>query len=64
MLSKINQRKTNTIWFHSCVEFKKQNRWTQGEKRQTRKQALNYGEQTGGYRRGGGWGVGEINDGH
>ena len=26
MLSKISQRKTNTIWFHSYVEFKKQNR--------------------------------------
>ena len=28
MLSEISQRKTNIIWFHSFVEFKKQNRWT------------------------------------
>ena len=28
MLSEISLRKTNTIWFHSQVEFKKQNRWT------------------------------------
>ena len=26
MLSEISQRKTNTRWFHSYVEFKKQNR--------------------------------------
>jgi len=26
MLSEINQRKTNTLWFHPYVEFKKQNR--------------------------------------
>ena len=32
MLSEISQRKTNTIWFHSYVEFKKQNRWKWGEK--------------------------------
>ena len=26
MLSKISQRKTNTVWFYSNVEFKKQNK--------------------------------------
>ena len=26
ILSKVSQRKTNTIWFHSYVEFKKQNK--------------------------------------
>ena len=30
VLSEISQRKTN-IWFHSYVEFKKQNIWTQGK---------------------------------
>ena len=35
MQSKISQRKTNTIWFHSDVEFKKQNRWTKIKKRTT-----------------------------
>ena len=27
MLSEISQRKTNTVWFHLYVEFKKQNEW-------------------------------------
>ena len=31
-LSEISQRETNTIYFHSCVEFKKPNKWTKGEK--------------------------------
>ena len=35
MLSEISQRKANTIWFHSYVGFKKQNKWTNnGKKRQ------------------------------
>ena len=42
MLSEKSQRKTNTIWFHSPVEFKKQNRWTyrRGEREKSRKQTM------------------------
>ena len=44
------------------MEFKKQNKISKGEKRarrrQTRKQILKYREQTDGYQRGGGWGMG------
>ena len=28
MLSKISQRKTNTVWFHLYGKYKKQNKWT------------------------------------
>ena len=28
MLSKISQRKTNTVWFQLYVESEKQNKWT------------------------------------
>ena len=28
MLSEISQTKTNTVWFHSYLDFKKQNKWT------------------------------------
>ena len=61
MLSEISQRKTKTIWFHSYVDFKKQNKWAKGKKRerererQTKKWTLNYREQTDGYQRGCGW---------
>ena len=34
MLSEVSHRKTNTIWFHSYVEFKKQ---TKGEKETNQK---------------------------
>ena len=30
MVSKINQIKIDTIWFHSYGEFKKPNRWNRG----------------------------------
>ena len=33
MLSRISQRKTNALWFHSCVKFNKQNRWTYGKEK-------------------------------
>ena len=39
MLSKVNQRKTNTIWYNSHMEFKKQ--ISKGKERQTKKQTLN-----------------------
>ena len=60
-LSEINQRKANTKGFHSCVEFKKQNKRAKGEKeseqeRQTKKQTLNYTEQRDGHQRGRGVG--------
>ena len=32
-------------------------------KKETDKETLNYGEQTGDYQRGGGWRMGEISDG-
>ena len=35
MLSEKHQRKVDTIWFHSYVEFKKQYKWAKGEKRET-----------------------------
>ena len=42
MLRKISERKTNTTWFHSYMEFKKQNRWTygKGEKEREREKTL------------------------
>ena len=50
MLSKISQRKTNTICFHSYVEFKKQNKG----KKETKKQTLTTENKTDGYQRRGG----------
>ena len=32
ILLEINQKKTNTIWFHSYVEFKKQNKQLRRDK--------------------------------
>ena len=59
ILSKVSQRKTKTIWFHSYVGFKKQTDEHRGEKeKQMRKQTLKYREQTEGCWRGGGQGVG------
>ena len=56
-LKKISQRKTNTIWFHSYLQFKKQNKWAKDEEREreTKKRTLNFREQTGGCQSGGGW---------
>ena len=62
MLSDISQRKTNTM-ISLTSGFKKQNKTKKqtnkkrikGKKRQTKEQTLNYGEQTDGYQRGGGW---------
>ena len=51
MLSKIRQRKANTILFHPYVQFKKQNGQAKGSKRQIKKQTFNYREQTDGYQR-------------
>ena len=39
ILSKISQRKINIIWFHSYVEFMKQNRENE-EKRETESQTV------------------------
>ena len=36
MVSKVSQRKTNSIWFHSYVEFKKQNKWPKGKRERER----------------------------
>ena len=41
MLSKISQRKTNTIWFHSYVEFKKQKKMSKEEKKEERDKPRN-----------------------
>ena len=54
----------NTIWFHSYVELinktneqrKRESEW------ETKNQTLNYREQTGGYQRGGEWGMGIKED--
>ena len=38
MLTEVSQRKTNAIWFHSCVELKKQNKqakWIREENQET-----------------------------
>ena len=59
--AKQNKRKKNTVWFHSDVKFKKENKQAKEKRkreRQTKKQTLNYREQTDGYQRGGGWGDG------
>lgn len=49
----VSERKTNTVWFHSYVEFKKQNNWTEREKKkQIMKQTFNYRGKTEGYWRG------------
>ena len=39
MLSQINQRKTNTIWFYSNVELKKRKR---KQRNKVKEQTLNY----------------------
>ena len=45
---KVREKQIPSIWFHSCVECKKQAK--SGEKmRQTKKQILNYREKTDGY---------------
>ena len=53
MLSEIcpSEKKTNTIWFYSYVEFMKENK---GSKREREKQTRlpNYEEQTNGYQTG------------
>ena len=63
MLREINQRKT---WFHSYVEFKKQNKTKTGKgkdrERETKKHIFNYREQTDGYQRGVGGEMNEIGD--
>ena len=46
ILSEICQRKTNTIWYHLYVEYKKYNKQVNITKK---KQALRYREQTSGY---------------
>ena len=53
----------NAIWFHSYVEFKKQNK-QRGKKtgREIKEQAPNYREQTDGYQRGGGWESGRVGE--
>ena len=33
MLNEVSWRKTNTIWFHARVEFKKQSKGAKGERR-------------------------------
>ena len=59
-LSKVSQRKTPTISFHSHVELKTQT--NKGGKRGKPRGRLSYREQTGGYLRGEGWEMGEIGD--
>jgi len=38
MLSEMNQRNAYTIWFHSYVEFKKQNKGKEQKKKRERNQ--------------------------
>ena len=56
MKTEISQRKTNSILFHSYVEFKKQSKQAKKKERerQTKKQTRNHREQTDGYQREGG----------
>ena len=69
MLSETSQRKTSTVSFHSYMEFKKQNKWSNGGKKERKREAnqkktLNYREQIDGDQRGGGViGTGEVSDG-
>ena len=57
-LSKISQSEKDKYHMLLLIcGIKKQNQW---KKRQTKKQTLNYREQTYGYQRGGEWGMGEI----
>ena len=53
MLSEISKRKTNTVWSYSYVEFKKQNKWENGEKEREVNQetTFKYREQSDGYQR-------------
>ena len=39
--SAISQRKTNTVWFHSYVEFKKQSKWTKKKRDKSENKLLN-----------------------
>ena len=61
MLSEINQRQIS--WFHSYVEFKKQNKWTEKKRDKPKNKLLTIREQTDGYQKGGGCGIGEIDEG-
>ena len=65
-LSEISQGKTNTIWFDTYVEFKKQmdkRKKKYETERHTKKQILNYKEQIDGYQGGGRLGMGETDGG-
>ena len=57
MLSEISQRKTNTVWYHLCVESKKYNKPLNITKK---KQTHRYREHTGGYQWGEGRGEGQY----
>ena len=50
MLSEINQRKTNTVWYHLYVESKKYNKLVNVIKRSRHR----YREETSGYQQQGG----------
>ena len=61
-LSEINRKKKSTIWFHSEVEFKRENEWTYGKgwrkriKADKPRETLHHREQTEHWWREGGWG--------
>ena len=57
MLSEIRQRKINTLWYHSYVEYKKYNKLVNVTKK---KQTDRYREQSGGYQWGEGSGEGQY----
>ena len=59
MLSEISQRKTNTIRFHSYVEFKKQNQLAKGKKKERgkpRNRLLTIENKLSSQKEGGAWG--------
>ena len=57
MLSEISQRKTNTVWYHLCVESKKYNKLVNIRKK---KQTHKYRDQASGYQWGEGKGEGQY----
>ena len=57
MINERNQRKKNTVGFHSYLEPKKQNKWIN-------RKSYRHREQTGGCQRGRGWEGREVAEGN
>ena len=59
----LSKKKTNTIWYHICVESKISKVWQKWAHMQNRKRLNGHREQTCGFQGGGGWGRDEVGGG-